>query len=117
MSEVAKNLLGSGALTVVLVALIQAGLKIYENRTTIRAARQKGMTEGDQAQTERDATWNAAYRSAAEAHIRYDIAMANRVYTLEHMVNDLLEDADKPPHVFPPMPEPPPLFPDVRAAP
>lgn len=117
MSDLAKNLLGSGALTVILVALIQGALKVHENRTTLRAARAASRSEGSRQEIEREATWNARYRQAAEAHIRYDIAMANRIYELERTVNDLLEDAGKPPHRFAALPEPPPLFPDPNLQP
>ncbi len=109
-----KYLAGSGALTTILLLLIQQLVKLVENRTTIRAARRQQEAVGGAAQEMRDAQWNSAYRRAASEHVAYDVAMQIRVERHESLINELRVKAGLPPIIFPPLPEAPSLFPELR---
>lgn len=106
-SELSRYLLGSGALTVILITLIQGGLKLYENRTTL-----KNTTLSNAAREEHDdAIWNAAYRAAVERHLPWDMMIRQDVVQLRNEVNELRRGMKWEPRNFDPIPPPPALFP------
>lgn len=103
-----KDLLGPGALTVILIALWQGALEYRKVRTGRQAVREDHTAD-------RDADWNADYRSYAEAHMPWDQQIQARVYRHEIAINQLQQAASLPVTQFDPMPPPPPLFPPRRA--
>lgn len=113
-AELVKTLLGSGAVTIILVALMQAGLKLYENRKSLRAAKVLKDSDSADAKAIRDSDWNALFRHAAEKHLPWDLALQGRVAQLESLVNELRRKSGEEPIPFPPLPPAPPLFPEPR---
>lgn len=109
-----KTMLGSGALTLILIAAMNAGLKLYENRKQKLHAAQDAKTQQEHFEAMRDADWNAMFRHAAERHLPWDHLMLSTVRQHEDAINDLREDSGKPRIDFPQIPPPPPLFPEPR---
>lgn len=112
-NELTKTLLGSGALTVILVALAQAGVKIYENRTSLRGVKIAASREEEV----EDSRYLAAFRANAEVHLFYDVMMQRDNLELRAEVNRLEREHGRPPREFPPLPTAPPLFPKVPPPP
>lgn len=106
-NDLARYLLGSGALTVILIALVQAALKLYENRTSLKNANVAVSREEEI----EDSRWNAAYRGAGERHIFWDVTKIQELLELRAEVNRLRGTLNLPPREFPPLESPPPLFP------
>lgn len=112
--ELAKYLLGSGALTVLLLAFFQAITKLYENRTSLRRAKSEADSKASAESQARDAAWNALYRHSAERHLPWDLTIQGRVQQHETLINELRRANGEKPIVFPPIPPPPPLWPEPQ---
>ena len=108
-SDTLQQLLGNGAITVFILALIGLYQRIRDNRTTLRA----GLEAREQQRHEHDAEWINAYRSAADKHLEYDLEMRSVVGELRVEVNRLKISLGQEPHAFVPLPSAPPLFPPL----
>ena len=106
-------LMGNGAVTIFLIALLGLYQKLRENKTTLRA----GLEAREQQRNERDANWIDNYRSAAEAHMEWDQEMRSSNVHLQVAVNRLEERSGAPLTRFDPIPKAPPLFPANMNAP
>lgn len=107
-ADLLRYLLGAGGGVVIIGALVQAALKLYENRTTYRDAK----IAVSSAEELEDGRWNAAYRAGAEVHIlTYDVPMQRDLLEARAEVNRLERELGKEPRAFPPLPDVPPLFP------
>ena len=85
---------------------------IYAARTSIRANREARAADTE----EKAANWNAGYRAAAERHLPWDVAILSLLAEVRSEVNVLREAAGMEPHVFEPIPDKPPLFPEFTGA-
>lgn len=103
-------LLGNGALTVTIVALIQLYQKLRDNRTTLRT----GLEAREQMRNDNDRSWINAYRSAAEKHLKYDSEVLQVVSEMRYEIQQLRREQGHPPASFSPLPIAPPLFPDPQ---
>lgn len=106
--ELTRYLLGSGAVTLVIVAIVQGVVKLYENRTTLKHAKITANKDEELAAEQ----WNAAYRAAVERHLPYDLQLRQDIMQLRSEVNDLRRAMHWEPRDFLALPPPPPLFPN-----
>lgn len=102
-------MLGPSAVTLIILALIQFVQKLRENRTTLRG----GYETREQERNEGDRRWIAAYRTAAEAHLPWDIEVRSALIDLRHEVNHGRVERGEAPRVWEPLPQAPPLFPTL----
>src|SRR5215216_6091428 len=105
--DTTQMLLGNGAVTLIIIALVQFVQKVRDNKTTLRTSYETR----EQARYVRDSDWNDKYRSAAEKHMQYDIAILGVVTELRTQVQILRKDQGLEPAVFTVLPIAPPLFP------
>ena len=104
MDPLLVNILAIVLTSSVIGAVVTGYFKFRENRTTLRYGY-------DIAQAQRDSKWNALYRAAAEAHLRYDLQRDQNIYELRSLVNHLLTRLGEPAAEFTPLEPWPPLFP------
>ena len=100
-------LLGNGAVTLFLLALLNLYQKIRENKTTLRS----GLEAREHERNTRDAHRAAAMQALAEAHLPWDQDMRTAVFELRYEVNMLKQSNGEEPRVWTPIPPAPPLFP------
>lgn len=101
--DLVKTILGSGGITVVVVALLTLGAKLWENYKT-----------GTRAEDMDDASWNSAFKSGAERHVLgYDVPVHQAVLELQSEINKLRFQTGEQPKDFARLPDPRdfPLFP------
>lgn len=110
MNNDLQSLLGNGAVTLVVIALLQFLQKLRENRTTLRS----GLETREQMRNDNDRSWINAYRSAAEAHLRYDQEILLVVGEMRFEIQRLRRDQGLAPAEFSPLPQAPPLFPEPQ---
>jgi hypothetical protein len=109
-ADTVQGLLGNGAVTLFILALISLYQKLRENRTTLRA----GLETREQMRNERDASWINAYRAAAERHLKYDSEVLQVVSEMRYEIQQLRRENGHEPAVFSPLPDAPPLFPEPQ---
>ena len=103
-NDLLKTILGSGGMTVVIVALLTLVSKLWQNYKA--EARAEDMDE---------ASWNASFKSGAERHVLgYDVPMHHAVLDLQYEVNKLRSQIGEEQKQFGKLPDPRdfPLFPD-----
>ena len=105
------TLFGQGAITVILLALVQVFLKLRENRSTLRLGAEVALAQ----RNADDAAWIHSYRHAAEMHLDYDNEMRGQVSQLRYTVNQLEKGQGLQPTNFGALPKAPPLFPTPAA--
>ena len=100
-------LLGNGAVTLFLLALLNLYQKIRENKTTLRS----GLEQREQERNRRDAWRATVMQSLAEAHLPWDQDMRTGMFELRYEVNKLRQENGEEPRAWTPIPPAPPLFP------
>lgn len=109
--ELLQSLLGSGAITTVILAAFAGAYRIYQNRKTRLDAIEAQRLSIERGDEQSDAEWNADYRAAGEEHLEWDVDRRGDIVELRQIVNHLLERLGEKPRVFDPIPDPPRLFP------
>jgi hypothetical protein len=105
--DIVQTLLGNGAVTLFILALIGLYQKLKENRSSLRAAAELR----EQRRYENDSDWINAYRAAAEQHLQYDQEVLTILGETRYEIQRLRAGQHLPPAEFTPLPHAPPLFP------